>query len=106
MRFESHVTLPSPNNLELKMQLISIARTHQMKPSWITGDPVLGDGKYFYISGFDSTFDVLLNKIKVLVADLQSHKFEVIREKIEQIMYDTKTGYFECGVNCTACLDT
>lgn len=106
MRFESHVTLANPANIELKMQLISLARSHQMKPSWITGDPILGDGKYFYISGFDSTYDILLKKMKVLVADLQSHNFEVVREKIEQIMYDTKTGYFECGVDCVACLDT
>ena len=104
-RFESHITLNKPSSIDQAKLLFQIANEHGMKTSWITGDPVLGTGKWFYISGYDTDFDSLLNKVKNVAENIRARGVEVVREKIEEILYDTKTGYFTCGVDCTACLE-
>lgn len=103
-KFESHITLLKPISVDKAKLLFRLAKQDNMKTSWITGDPVLGVGKWFYISGYDEDFDLLLLKVKNLSRKLKDLGFEVIREKIEEILYDTKTGHFKCGVNCFACL--
>ena len=104
-RFECHITVYKPkSNTEAKL-LFTVAQEVKMKPSWITGDPVLGAGKWFYISGYSTSYDDLLGRMKAVASKLRDNNIEVVREKIEQILYDTKTGYFTCGVDCTACLD-
>ncbi len=105
-RYESHITLLKPDSTEKAKKLLDLAAKHKMKCSWITGDPVLGVGKWFYISGYDTDFTVLKDKVMSMSMYLKAAGFEVVREKIEQIMWDTKTGYFQCGVDCFACLDT
>ncbi len=103
-RYECHITLNKPKSTEEARKLFSIAANHNMKTSFIAGDPVLGSGKYFYLNGFDISFDLLKQRMELAVALIRNHNIEVLREKIEQILHDTKTNYFECGVNCTACL--
>ena len=76
-----------------------------MKTSWITGDPVLGTGKWFYISAYSEDFDELLTRVKEVANYIREQSIEVIREKIEEILYDTKTNHFVCGIDCTACLE-
>lgn len=105
-KYESHITLIKPENDDEFNKLVDIAEKIGMKSSWITGDPILGPGKYFYISGYSDNFDILYTKVKEASQKLVDAQFKVIREKIEQIMYDTKTGHFQCGVDCFACLDT
>lgn len=104
-KFESHITVNKPKNLKEAKLLFKIASDNNMKTSWITGDPVLGVGKWFYISGYSTNFDDLLTRVKATSEEISNHQIEVVREKIEQIMYDTKTNYFTCGVDCFACLD-
>lgn len=70
---------------------------------WVSSNK--GYGKWFYISGYSTDFDNLLEKVKNVSNQIKNNNIEVIREKIEQIMYDTKTNYFTCGVDCFACLD-
>lgn len=103
-KFECHITLLKPKTTKEAKILFDISSRHSFKCSWITGDPVLGVGKWFYISGYDKSFDVLLSKMKNVVMEVSSHNIEIVREKIEEILYDTKTGHFQCGVNCFACL--
>ena len=105
-RFECHITLLKPENTEKARKLFTISESNNMKTSWITGDPVLGAGKWFYVSGYSESYDELLQRMTKTAMHLREEGFEVVREKIEQIMYDTKTGYFECGINYFACLDT
>ena len=104
-KFESHITLNKPKDITEAKLLFKIASDNNIKTSWITGDPVLGVGKWFYISGYSTDFDNLLEKVKNVSHQIKNNNIEVIREKIEQIMYDTKTNYFTCGVDCFACLD-
>lgn len=104
-KFESHITLSKPSSMSKAKILLALASENKMKVSWITGDPVLGVGKWFYISSYSTDFDTLLRDVKNVSIKLKALGFEVIREKIEQIMYDTKTGHFECGVDCFACLE-
>lgn len=104
-RFECHITMNKPNTKEEAKLLFNIAEKYKMKTSWITGDPVIGPGKWFYISGYSTSFEELLENMKTAANEIRSLGLEVIREKIEQIMYDTKTNYFTCGVDCFACLE-
>lgn len=105
-KYESHITLLKPKSIHDARILFRVANEHNMKTSWITGDPVMGAGKWFYINGYDTCFEDILIKVKSASKALKDSGFEVVREKIEQIIYDTKTGHFECGVDCFACLDT
>lgn len=103
MKFESHITIT--REIGDKMDILKeIALRNNMKLTYVADDAVLGVGKWYYINGYNISFDVLLEQVKLCSKELKSAGFDVIREKIEQILYDTKTGYFECGVNCTACL--
>ena len=104
-KFECHITVHKPKFTRHARLLFAAAAKGKMKTSWITGDPVLGAGKWFYISGYSESYLQLLENMTKVADDIRSMGFEVIREKLEQIMYDTKTGHFECGVDCTACLD-
>ncbi len=105
MRFESHITIRKPQSIVSARKLFTIAESNGMTTSWITGDPILGAGKYFYMNGFGTDYEVLLAKVKEVSQGLRFWGYDVVREKIEQIMYDTKTGFVECGVECVACLD-
>lgn len=103
-RYESHITIERPNNIIAVVLLENIAKSNNMKLTYVADDAVLGVGKWYYINGYDTDFNTLLSKVKDVSEQLKTKGFNVIREKIEQIMYDTKTGYFECGVECKACL--
>lgn len=104
-RYECHITLHKPVDTKLARKLFTISKEYNMKTSWITGDPVTGPGKWFYISGYSTSYEELLANMKKAAEQVRNLGIEVVREKIEQIMYDTKTNYFTCGVDCFACLD-
>ena len=104
-KFECHITLNRPKDITEAKQIFSIVAKTKMKTSWITGDPVLGVGKWFYISGYNESYDALFANMKEVVEKLKELNVEIVREKIEQILYDTKTNYFTCGVDCFACLE-
>ena len=104
-RFECHITMEKPKSTDDARPLFNIAEKHGMKTSWITGDPVLGVGKWFYISGYSPSYHDLLARMQSTAAAIRAAGHEVVWEKIEQILHDTKTGYFTCGVDCTACLE-
>ena len=104
-KFECHITLNKPKTIAEAKQIFKIVAQTRMKTSWITGDPVLGAGKWFYISGYNESYDELFISMKKVVVELTKLNVEIVREKIEQILYDTKTNYFTCGVDCFACLE-
>lgn len=103
-KFECHITLLKPKTTSEAKLLFDISSRHSFRTSWITGDPVLGAGNWFYISGYDENYHNLFLKMKNVVREISSHNIEIIREKIEEILYDTKTNHFQCGVDCFACL--
>lgn len=80
-RFECHITLAKPDSILRAKALFNIAGAASMKCSWITGDPVLGVGKWFYISGYNTSSETLLASMKDVANKLRENGFEVIREK-------------------------
>lgn len=103
-KFECHITILKPNTTEQARLIFKTASSSNFKCSWITGDPVLGAGKWFYISGYSEDYNTLLTNMLNVSKELKNSNIEIIREKIEEILYDTKTSHFICGVNCHACL--
>ena len=103
-KFECHITILKPTNTESARLIFKTAQDNNFKCSWITGDPVLGAGKWFYISGYAEKYETLLDRMLNVSAQLKSFNISIIREKIEEILYDTKTNHFTCGVDCHACL--
>jgi hypothetical protein len=86
--FECHVTLPPPKSYGDRLILEDIARKHKFKTSYIVGDPVLGDAKFFYCTSHDITFESLKDRMDRLVADLPR---PILRRKIEQVVFDERT---------------
>jgi hypothetical protein len=60
--------------------------------SQIDGDPVLGKQAFAYLTKHDTNYIRLYSSMKSTVGALSQQGVEVVREKIELIMYDTKTG--------------
>lgn len=86
MYYECHVTLP-PKDREL---VDSIAKFHRFKTSSLVGDEIMGDDKLLYCTSHSKTYDELSQRMDALVENLTENGVEILREKIEHIIYDTK----------------
>lgn len=82
--FECHVTcLPTePEDVD------RIATEHGFKTSVLVGDPVLGDARYVYCTAHGPSYDLLLGRMRALVADLPAAL--VVRRKMEQVLLDER----------------
>jgi hypothetical protein len=60
--------------------------------SEISGCPILGQGTYCYLTGYDPDPQILLDEMNANIEDLRLLGMEPLRAKIEHIVYDTKTG--------------
>ena len=61
--------------------------------SRITGDPILGNGKYQYATkhfAHDDSFEWVLQQLRKAASLLREAGWKVVREKIELVLYDTK----------------
>lgn len=92
MLFESHITVKSPANKETRSILENIAKKHHWKTSEINGDPILGKKTFFYFTSYGETQNDVFLRMKKVCNDLNSEGIEVLREKIEYIVYDTKSN--------------
>lgn len=63
--------------------------------SQIDGDPIMGKRAYCYATAYREDGHVLLAETSALARNLEQAGVTVLREKVEQIMYDTKTGVNE-----------
>lgn len=88
MTFECHITAPSGSADKVK----KAGKDLHWKFSAIDGDPVLGAGVHCYLTTHDATFARIKQRMKAAAHVLEAAGVEVIRMKIEAIMYDTKTG--------------
>lgn len=84
--FECHITgrVKDAEVLEL------IARANHWKTSEIKRDPVLGDDSYFYLTSHDTDLTRMFDRMNSVSQYMKDAKCEVIREKIEVIIHDTK----------------
>jgi hypothetical protein len=53
----------------------------------------MGKQAYCYLTGFDTDAQALKERMLDISSDLRNAGIEVLREKIEEIIYDTKTGH-------------
>lgn len=86
MIFECHITC----NLKHIKTAAAVADGHGWKPSTIEGDITLGKESYFYLTKHSRDYMSLFNEMQRCANALRLTGCEVIREKIELIMYDTK----------------
>ncbi len=84
--YECHVTVEKPSQPAMYEQL---AKDLGWKTSFIDGDPVLGQKVYFYFTCNHVDFVSIKDKMGALAQRLGP---DAIRQKIEKIVYDTKTG--------------
>ena len=88
--YEAHITFSRD-----WIQTIAVvwAVTQQgWKLSKFDADPVLGDKPYAYLTHYDTDAIALLDQMQRIANALRETGVPVIREKIEAIVYDTKTG--------------
>lgn len=88
MTYECHITTTVADEPEAA----AVASALGWKTSEIKRDPLLGDASHFYLTAHDTSFPRLYVKMKRTAAELKQLNCTVLREKIELIVYDTKTG--------------
>lgn len=89
--YECHVTLPEMN-VHGKAFCNGLAQELGWKTSFIIGDPLLGVNGFFYLTAHNRDSHRLYGKMKELLGRLEREGLEVLREKIEHIVHDTKTN--------------
>lgn len=91
-KFEAHITCD-------KMYAGTVETVADQNPPWtfsvITGCPILGTGTYCYLSGFDRNSEKLLDSMQGIALTLTRLGVPVLRQKIERIVFDTKTDVNE-----------
>lgn len=87
MIFECHVTC-SIRDAEKAQKC---ADNLKWKTSQIDRDPALGDHVYFYLTCHDRTYQTMVLKLEAMRSALFVAGVAHVREKIEQVIYDTKT---------------
>lgn len=90
--FEAHVTMPwSPEKIAFYKR---IADEEGWKVSWIDGDPVLGEKRFFYFTRHETSHMRIFVAMEELVWTLGEGN--VLRRKVEKIIFDDKTGIGLC----------
>lgn len=84
--FECHITVSTDD----AVQATNVANFLHWKTSEIARDPVLGDKNFFYLTSHSKKYDEMWDKLRKTVDALNFNNVEVIREKIELIVHDTK----------------
>ena len=69
-----------------------VAKELHWSTSQIERDPVLGKDSYFYLTTHDSQLARIKSRMHHASFELKEAGVNVIREKIEHIVYDTKMG--------------
>jgi hypothetical protein len=88
MSYECHVTTTVAHAEAAEV----LARALGWKTSEIKRDPVLGDGSHFYLTTHGNNFVSVKIRMHTLADSMKACGIPVVREKIERIVYDTKTG--------------
>jgi hypothetical protein len=90
--YEAHLTFDQKHEQEVR----AASKATSWKFSVITGCPVLGQGTYCYLSGYNpDSPHFLLGQMGMVILSLEKFGIVPLRSKIEHIVYDTKTGVNE-----------
>lgn len=86
MNYECHITVERQDG----PVAAGVATALHWKYSQIDGDPVLGKKVYAYLTTHDSDLLRMRDRMTTAVSALRDQGVDVVREKIELIVYDTK----------------
>jgi hypothetical protein len=84
--YECHITLP----LSAREIGCKVAEEFHWSTSEIERDPVLGKASYFYLTSHDKDQVRLFKRMEQAADACINLGAEVVRKKIEHIIYDTK----------------
>jgi hypothetical protein len=87
--YEVHITVPAAFDEET---ISGIAESYYWKFSKIAGDPVLGDAIYFYLTRHRDQYLPARADMAHMAETLAAHGIDVLRAKIEHVIFDTKAG--------------
>ena len=85
--FECHITCYTSQADKAS----AVAKTLHWKTSEIARDPVLGNDTYFYLTSHSNDLTHMMDRMKTATKTLQDFGVQIVREKIEVIIHDTKT---------------
>lgn len=88
MSYECHITVTIADAAFAE----KLAKDLGWKTSEIKRDPVLGDTSHFYLTKHDADCGYLYNEMKKARYSLIHGGVTPLREKIEHIIHDSKTG--------------
>ena len=88
--YECHITVGCPSGSKELCELEELGKQHKWKTSIIHGDPQLGKEDFFYFTKHAVSFEKIKEEMTRMVGIIGANK--VIRQKIEHIVFDTKTG--------------
>ena len=86
--YECHITVEATQGEHETLN--KIAEDFQWKTSHIQNDPLLGKKPYFYFTCHHMDYNSIFGKMVALRSTLFVFGKQVVREKIEHIVYDTK----------------
>jgi hypothetical protein len=99
--YECHVTLlGDPETIRPHVERL------KWKFSCIDGDPVLGEGvKCYATRQFSKRLDIEAVQTKLFrtAYDLKAARLEVIRRKVELVIYDDRSSKVRCNGGCPEC---
>lgn len=91
-KFEAHITMPREDQ-----QIVKACTVSRGLGAWsfsvIDGDAIMGQNPYCYLTQYCVDQKEMYAQVKAAVAVLSDEGATVLREKIEEIIYDTKTGH-------------
>lgn len=90
-KFEAHITMPREQGQLVEQMAASLLG--KFSYSAIDGDPVMGKRPYCYLTAYDTDGLRLLETVRFASLNLRSAGIDVLREKVEEIVYDSKTGH-------------
>ena len=88
MTYECHITCNRDDHSIVQ----NVGEPAGWKFSKIDGDPLLGQKVFCYLTRHHRDFEALKSLMQAMTSALKIVGVEVVREKIEHIIYDTKTG--------------
>lgn len=93
-KFEAHITMPRAQADIVQQHAELLGMTF----SAIDGDPVMGKQAYCYLTAYAPDGMELLAKVHAASRVLAQSGVEILREKVERIMFDSKTSVDELTV--------
>jgi hypothetical protein len=85
--YECHITFNRADAEQIEGGPLSIG----WKFSKIDGDPVLGQKVYCYLTAHDIDYASMFQKMWATIYAVRDHGIEVVRAKIEHIVYDERS---------------